>query len=81
MRAMKQGEIYRKRVLDAILERKLSGTGAVLVEGPKWCGKTTKCEQHAKSALYMADPMRRDRYLVQAEVDITELMKGEQPRL
>ena len=81
MRAMKQGEIYRKRVLDAILERKLSGAGAVLVEGPKWCGKTTTCEQHAKSALYMADPMRRDRYLVQAEVDITELMKGEQPRL
>ena len=78
---MKQGEIYRKRVLDAILERKLSGAGAVLVEGPKWCGKTTTCEQHAKSALYMADPMRRDRYLVQAEVDITELMKGEQPRL
>ena len=81
MRAMKQGEIYRKRVLDAILERKLSGAGAVLVEGPKWCGKTTTCEQHAKSALYMADPIRRDRYLVQAEVDITELMKGEQPRL
>ena len=81
MRAMKQGKIYRKRVLDAILERKLSGAGAVLVEGPKWCGKTTTCEQHAKSALYMADPMRRDRYLVQAEVDITELMKGEQPRL
>ena len=51
------------------------------MEGPKWCGKTTTCEQHAKSALYMADPMRRDRYLVQAEVDITELMKGEQPRL
>ena len=78
---MKNGEVYKKRILDAILERKLSGAGAVLVEGPKWCGKTTTCEQHAKSALYMADPVRRDRYRVQAEVDITELMKGEQPRL
>ena len=78
---MKSGEVYKKRILDAILERKLSGAGAVLVEGPKWCGKTTTCEQHAKSALYMADPVRRDRYRVQAEVDITELMKGEQPRL
>jgi hypothetical protein len=78
---MKNGEVYRKRILDAILERKLSGAGAVLVEGPKWCGKTTTCEQHAKSVLYMADPVRRDRYHVQAEVDITELMKGEQPRL
>ena len=78
---MKDGEIYKKRILDAVLARKLSGAGAVLVEGPKWCGKTTTCEQHAKSALYMADPVRRDRYRVQAETDITELMKGEQPRL
>ena len=78
---MQNGEIYKKRILDAVLARKLSGAGAVLVEGPKWCGKTTTCEQHAKSALYMADPVRRDRYRVQAETDITELMKGEQPRL
>ena len=78
---MKDGEIYKKRILEAVLARKLSGAGAVLVEGPKWCGKTTTCEQHAKSALYMADPVRRDRYRVQAETDITELMKGEQPRL
>lgn len=78
---MKKGEIYKKRILDTVLERKLSGAGAVLVEGPKWCGKTTTCEQHAKSVLYMADPVRRDRYRVQAETDITELMKGEQPRL
>ena len=59
----------------------MAGTGAVLVEGPKWCGKTTTCEEHAKSILYMADPVRRDRYLAQAAVDITELLKGEQPRL
>lgn len=78
---MNQGNKYRKRILDDILVRKLAGVGAVLVEGPKWCGKTTTCEQHAKSVLYMADPVRRDRYLMQASVDITELMKGEQPRL
>ena len=75
------GELYKKRILDDILERKLAGAGAVLVEGPKWCGKTTTCEQHARSVLYMADPVRRDRYLAQAAVDITELLKGEQPRL
>lgn len=78
---MKQGEKYRERIMDAVLARKLASSGAVLVEGPKWCGKTTTCEQHAKSVLYMADPVRRDRYLVQAAVDITELMKGAQPRL
>lgn len=78
---MSNVEIYKSRILDAVLERKLAGVGAVLVEGPKWCGKTTTCEQHARSALYMADPVRRERYLAQAEIDITELMKGEQPRL
>ena len=78
---MKIGEVYKKRIIDEVLHRKLAGVGAVLVEGPKWCGKTTTCEQQAKSVLYMADPVRRDRYLTQAAVDITELMKGEQPRL
>ncbi len=78
---MKIGEVYKKRIIDEVLRRKLAGVGAVLVEGPKWCGKTTTCEQQAKSVLYMADPVRRDRYLTQAAVDITELMKGEQPRL
>ena len=78
---MNVGKVYKKRIIDAILERKLAGAGAVLVEGPKWCGKTTSCEQQAKSILYMADPVRRERYLMQASVDITELMQGEQPRL
>ena len=78
---MKATESYRKRILDDVLDRKLASAGAVLVEGPKWCGKTTTCEHHAKSVLYMADPVRRDRYLTQAAVDITELLKGDQPRL
>ena len=78
---MRAGKVYKKRIVDEILSRKLSGAGAVLVEGPKWCGKTTSCEQQAKSVLYMADPVRRERYQMQASVDITELMQGEQPRL
>ena len=78
---MKDVKVYRNRILDGILSRKLAGVGAVLVEGPKWCGKTTTCEQLAKSVLYLADPVRRDRYLMQASVDITELLKGDQPRL
>ena len=78
---MNIGKVDKKRIIDAILARKLAGAGAVLVEGPKWCGKTTSCEQQAKSILYMADPVRRERYLMQASVDITELMQGDQPRL
>ena len=38
-------KVYRKRVADDILKRKLEGKGAVLIEGPKWCGKTTTAEQ------------------------------------
>ena len=42
---------YRKRVADVLLANKLAGKGAVLIEGPKWCGKTTTAEQIAKSVL------------------------------
>jgi len=38
---------YRPRVVDALLKRKLEGKGAVLIKGPKWCGKTTTAEQVA----------------------------------
>ena len=51
---MEDGEVYKKRIMDDVLSRKLSGSGAVLVEGPKWCGKATTCEKQAKSVLYMA---------------------------
>ena len=47
---------YRKRIADGILKRKLEGKGAVLIEGPKWCGKTTTAEQLAAIILYMVDP-------------------------
>lgn len=78
---MKATKSYRNRVADALLVRKLSGAGAVLVEGPKWCGKTTTCEQVAKSALYMADPDTRERNLALAATNIKELLKGDTPRL
>ena len=47
---------YKNRVVDNLLERKLKGKGAVLIQGAKWCGKTTTAEQKAKSILYMDDP-------------------------
>ena len=72
---------YRKRIADDILEYKLSAMGAVLVEGAKWCGKTTTCEQHAKSVLYMADPATRNQNMKRAELDIYSLLSGAKPRL
>ena len=47
---------YRKRVVDQILKDKLNAKGAVLIEGAKWCGKTTTASQIANSILYMQDP-------------------------
>ena len=72
---------YRKRIVDEILDEKLSYIGAVLVEGPKWCGKTTTCEQHAQSVLYIDDPDMHEQYLEMAGAKITELLKGKSPRL
>ena len=72
---------YFRRILDDVLLDELAGVGAVLVQGAKWCGKTTTCEQVAKSTLYMNDPKKRSQYLQMAETDITTLMQGEQPRL
>ena len=72
---------YRPRIADELLKLKLSAMGAVLVEGAKWCGKTTTCEQQARSVLYMANPNKRQEYLKLAELDIERLLEGEQPRL
>ena len=46
---------YRRRIADRLLKRKLAGKGAVLLEGAKWCGKTTTAEQIAQSVLYMSE--------------------------
>ncbi|MBR6462848.1 ATP-binding protein [bacterium] len=72
---------YRRRIADDILKLKLSAMGAVLVEGAKWCGKTTTCEQQAKSVLYMDDPDTRSENLKTAELNISKLLLGEKPRL
>lgn len=74
-------KFYKKRICDALLERKLKGVGAVLLEGPKWCGKTTTCERQAKSVLYMGDPETRDKNLQIASLDIGMLLTGDHPRL
>lgn len=72
---------YNWRIIDSVLRDRLDYAGAVLVQGAKWCGKTTSCEQVAKSVLYMADPERRVDYLQFAETNVNRLLKGEQPRL
>ena len=57
---------YKKRTGDEQLRERLYAFGAVLIEGPKWCGKTTTAEQMAKSVIKLQDTDRRDEYLLTA---------------
>ncbi len=72
---------YRKRIADDILKRKLEGKGAVLIEGPKWCGKTTTAEQQAASILYMDDPEKKEQNIAMSEISPKRLLIGATPRL
>lgn len=72
---------YRERIADQLLRDKLEAMGAVLIEGPKACGKTTTAAQQAKSVLYMDDPLKQDQYRQLAQTNIRFLLEGETPRL
>jgi hypothetical protein len=72
---------YLPRVIDNELALRLQGLGAVLIEGPKWCGKTTTAMQQAKSVLKMQDPDMREGYLATAHTKPSNLLKGAVPRL
>ena len=72
---------YKKRFADNILKEKLEAKGAVLVEGAKWCGKTTTSEQLAKSILYMQDPKKKKQNIELADINPAILLKGDTPRL
>lgn len=72
---------YKSRIVDNLLKRKLEGIGAVLIEGPKLCGKTTTAEQFSKSILYVANPQERQQNLRMADIDPSFLLQGEVPRL
>ena len=72
---------YLKRTADGFLSLQLASSGAVLIEGPKWCGKTTTAAQQAKSIISLQDPDMRDSYQATAEVKPSLLLAGDTPRL
>lgn len=74
-------DVYRSRIADKILKEELDAMGAVLIEGPKACGKTTTAEQAAGSVIYMDDPNRRSQYLQMADTDMGYILSGKTPRL
>lgn len=72
---------YRSRIVDNQLEKMLRRIGAVLVQGPKWCGKTTTAEQKAASIIYLDDPEKQKMYRQTAELNIRAFLQGDTPRL
>ena len=68
---------YKKRILDSVLERRARTAGAILLEGIKWCGKTTTCEQLSKSVIYMDESEKRDHNVLMARIRPYEVLDGD----
>lgn len=74
-------KVYKPRIADALLQRKLAGKGAVLVQGPKWCGKTTTAKQIAGSILDLGKTDILNNALLALQIRPADLLKGATPRL
>ena len=72
---------YKQRIADDLLRRKLQGKGAVLVEGPKWCGKTTTAKQLSSSVLDLGDSSVLENSRILLQVNASALLAGDTPRL
>ncbi|MBO4307048.1 MAG: ATP-binding protein [Bacteroidales bacterium] len=72
---------YKQRIADVLLERKLAGKGAVLIDGPKWCGKTTTARQIARSELDLGDSSVLTNAKTALQVNPSVLTNGNTPRL
>lgn len=72
---------YRHRILDGLLKSKLQAKGAVLIEGPKWCGKTTTAEEFAKSKVMLSRPDVKANFKSLLEIDMDVALEGETPML
>ncbi len=80
MKVIKMRE-YLKRYVDNDLEFYLNAIGAILIVGPKWCGKTTSAEQHCNSTLKLQDKYKSENFLYLKNINPYKLLEGEKPRL
>lgn len=72
---------YLKRIIDDDLDKYLEMIGAILIIGPKWCGKTTTAERHAKSVLKLQDKDQYQTNMMWADIEPSRLLRGDKPRL
>ena len=74
-------KVYRRRIMDVLLAKKLQAKGAVLIEGPKWCGKTTTAEEMAAAKIMLAKTSVRENFKNLLEIDSDAALSGETPLL
>ena len=74
-------ENYKHRIMDSLLKKKLQAKGAILIEGPKWCGKTTTAEEIAASKVMLARTDVKNNFKNLLEIDIEAALSGEPPML
>ncbi len=72
---------YRHRIMDSLLEKKLQAKGAVLIEGPKWCGKTTTAEEITASKILLARTDVKNNFKSLLEIDTDAALSGDTPML
>lgn len=72
---------YRPRILDGVVARKLQSKGAILIEGPKWCGKTTTAEKNAASKVLLARPDAKENFKQLLDIDMDAALAGRAPML
>ena len=72
---------YVKRIIDKEIKKKLAVMGAVVIKGPKWCGKTTSAKKISKSVIEMQNPEMAENYMELAATKPSLLLEGEKPRL
>ena len=74
-------KIYKNRIIEQLLTKKLAAKGAVLIEGPKWCGKTTTAEEFAESKVMLARTDVKDHFKNLLEIDTDAALAGATPML
>lgn len=74
-------EKYLTRILDKLIAERLEAKGAILIEGPKWCGKTTTGKYLSKSIIEMDRPDLTRQYRQLAEINPQALLQGEVPHM
>ena len=72
---------YKPRIMDSLLKKKLQAKGTVLIEGPKWCGKTTTAEEIAASKIMLARTDIKNNFKSLLEIDIDAALAGDAPML